>query len=1284
MRRKPAGARPLVHMPARDTADGHAGDWRRAPVVTTFGRRGRALSFPVSALRPLHAVKHRDQGRAWLTCSTTVHAATWTAAGSSRSAARASTISRTSTSKSRATGWSCSPACRARASRSLAFDTIYAEGQRRYVESLSAYARQFLEMMQKPDVDQIDGLSPAISIEQKTTSKNPRSTVGTVTEIYDYMRLLWARIGIAYSPATGLPIESQTVSQMVDRVMALPEGTRLYLLAPVVRGRKGEYRKELAEYLKKGFQRVKIDGAFHEIAAAPALDKKFNHDIDVVVDRVVVRPDIVQRLAESFETALKLADGLAVVEFADAPAAAATPSRAEAKKETKLAAAAASDASRMVFSEKFACPVSGFTIPEIEPRLFSFNNPFGACPACGGLGLEQKTDVDLVIPDRNATLRKGAIAPWSRSTSPYYAQTLEALAKFYKFSLDTKWKDLPKKVQDAILNGSGDDVIRFVYDDGLRSYETKKPFEGVVTNLDRRFRESESEWAREELQKYFTAIPCSACNGKRLKPEALAVKVAGRDIGEAAEMSVKRALDWFAALPAELSAKHNEIAGRVLKEIRERLTFLVDVGLEYLTLARASGTLSGGESQRIRLASQIGSGLTGVLYVLDEPSIGLHQRDNARLLETLKRLRDLGNTVIVVEHDEDAIRIADYVVDVGPGAGIHGGEIVAAGTPARHHGEQAFAHRPVSHRGAHDRGAGAPRAQSAPHHQGRQRARQQSQERRPRRFRSACSPASPACPAAASRRSSSTRSTRRWRASSTMRARRPAPHDRIEGLEHIDKIIDIDQSPIGRTPRSNPATYTGAFTPIREWFAGLPESKARGYEPGRFSFNVKGGRCEACQGDGVIKIEMHFLPDVYVTCDVCKGKRYNRETLDVLFKNKSIADVLDMTVEEALEFFKAVPRVREPLALLHRVGLDYIHVGQQATTLSGGEAQRVKLAKELAKRATGRTLYILDEPTTGLHFHDVAKLLEVLHELTDQGNTVVVIEHNLEVIKTADWIIDLGPEGGDGGGEIVAAGTPDDIVKVKRSYTGAVPRAGAGAARGEGEAGGGGGVTLSLPDFGEGGRALARSGGVRERSEQRKKEPTLPSPKSGRDSGSRPLFPQRLLPRPRGERVLGEVAVVVELVARDLFADPGRQLDRLALVAQLDLGDDEAGIVAGEHVDLPGEVAARQAIARLLDDRALAQGHQRLGLEDGDRILQLEPAQLDRPRLHRQRRRGIVDDPDADRGFAFPGEIGLPYALGVGGEGTPFFIAHEELALDLETHDLPVVPPRRVSIVTMR
>jgi excinuclease ABC subunit A len=913
---------------------------------------------------------------------------------------------------------------------SLAFDTIYAEGQRRYVESLSAYARQFLEMMQKPDVDQIDGLSPAISIEQKTTSRNPRSTVGTVTEIHDYMRLLWARVGVPYSPATGLPIESQTISQMVDRTLALPEGTRLYLLAPVVRGRKGEYRKELAEFGKKGYQRVKVDGVFYEIAGVPALDKKFTHDIDVVVDRLVVRPDIATRLADSLEQALKLADGLAVAELADAPPDAGTKTVSKANRQRN------ETAERIVFSEKFACPVSGFTIPEIEPRLFSFNNPFGACPKCGGLGVEQHIDPDLVIPDKERTLRKGAIAPWAKSSSPYYTQTLAALGKHYKFTLDTKWKDLPKKTQDAILYGSGDTEIRFSYDDGMRAYDTKRPFEGVVTNLERRFKETDSDWAREEIARYFTDVPCEACHGYRLKPEALCVKIAGLHIGEVSDMSVKAAAAWFEALPQKLTAKQNEIAVRILKEIRARLKFLVDVGLDYLTLARASGTLSGGESQRIRLASQIGSGLTGVLYVLDEPSIGLHQRDNARLLETLRRLRDLGNTVIVVEHDEDAIRAADYVVDVGPGAGVHGGHIVAQGTPAD------IMAAPASLTGQYLNGV---REIAIP-------------ERRPKNpgrvlkivgarghnLKNVTTEIPLGLFTAVTGVSGGGKSTLLIDTLYKALARRlnganeaPAPFDRIEGIEHLDKIIDIDQSPIGRTPRSNPATYTGAFTPIREWFASLPESKARGYELGRFSFNVKGGRCEACQGDGVIKIEMHFLPDVYVTCDVCKGKRYNRETLDVLFKGKSIAHVLDMTVEEALEFFKAVPRVRDILALLRRVGLDYIHVGQQATTLSGGEAQRVKLAKELSKRATGRTLYILDEPTTGLHFHDVAKLLEVLHELVESGNTVVVIEHNLEVIKTADWIIDLGPEGGDGGGEIVASGTPEDIVREKRSYTGA-------------------------------------------------------------------------------------------------------------------------------------------------------------------------------------------------------------------------------------------------------
>lgn len=899
---------------------------------------------------------------------------------------------------------------------SLAFDTIYAEGQRRYVESLSAYARQFLEMMQKPDVDQIDGLSPAISIEQKTTSKNPRSTVGTVTEIHDYMRLLWARAGIPYSPATGLPIESQTVSQMVDRLLELPEKTRGYLLAPVVRGRKGEYRKELADWLKRGFQRVKIDGQFYEIPDAPALDKKFKHDIDVVVDRIVIRPDLAARLSDSLEQALELAEGIAVFEYAD-------------EKEES------GEARRITFSSKFACPVSGFTIPEIEPRLFSFNNPFGACPTCDGLGHEMRIDANLIVPDDSVSLKKGAIAPWAKSTSPYYGQTLEALAKHFGFSMTKPWSELPKQAHDAILFGTGTEPVRFAYNDGLRAYEVKKPFEGVITNMERRWKETESDWAREEIGRFMSETPCAACKGFRLKPEALAVKIAGSHIGEISRLSVRDALAWVSDLPRHLTPKQTEIATRILKEIRDRLTFLLDVGLEYLTLARGSGTLSGGESQRIRLASQIGSGLTGVLYVLDEPSIGLHQRDNERLLGTLRRLRDLGNTVIVVEHDEDAILTADYVVDVGPGAGIHGGEIVSKGTP-----EQILAD-PNSLTGRYLTGE-----LSVP---------VPAKRRKPQKGRSLkivgargnnlkdVSVEIPlglfTCITGVSGGGKSTlvidtlykAVARKLNGS----IEHPAQHDRIEGMEHLDKVIDIDQSPIGRTPRSNPATYTGAFTPMREWFAGLPEAKARGYQPGRFSFNVKGGRCEACQGDGVIKIEMHFLPDVYVTCDVCKGKRYDRETLEVKYRERSIADVLDMTVEEAKDLFKAVPSIRDKMETLSRVGLGYVHVGQQATTLSGGEAQRVKLSKELSKRATGRTLYILDEPTTGLHFHDVAKLMEVLHELVEQGNTVVVIEHNLEVIKTSDWIIDMGPEGGDGGGEVVAQGTPEDVVKVSRSHT---------------------------------------------------------------------------------------------------------------------------------------------------------------------------------------------------------------------------------------------------------
>jgi excinuclease ABC subunit A len=896
---------------------------------------------------------------------------------------------------------------------SLAFDTIYAEGQRRYVESLSAYARQFLELMQKPDVEHIEGLSPAISIEQKTTSRNPRSTVGTVTEIYDYMRLLFARIGVPYSPATGLPIESQTVSQMCDRVMAMPEGTRLYLLAPIVRGRKGEYRKEFADLMKRGFTRVKVDGEIYEIDEVPALNKKVKHEIEVVVDRVVVRPDLGNRLADSIETCLREADGLAVAENADS-------------------------GERTIFSSKFACPVSGFTIEEIEPRLFSFNNPFGACPSCDGLGTEIYFDSELVVPDATKSLKDGAIAPWSRSAtpSPYYAQTLQSIARAYKVSYNDAWEDLPEEVRDAILYGSGEEAIRMTYDDGTRSYQTTKPFEGVIPNLDRRWRETDSSWIREELSRYQNETTCEACGGWRLKPEALAVKIAGLHIGEVTHMSIAVADRWFRDLPKQLNAKHNEIAERILREINERLGFLVNVGLEYLTMARNAGTLSGGESQRIRLASQIGSGLTGVLYVLDEPSIGLHQRDNRRLLDTLENLRDLGNTVIVVEHDEEAIRAADHVVDMGPGAGIHGGRIVAEGPPEK------IMQAPDSLTGQYLTGL---RQIEVPEER---RLGKRGQKIKVRGARGNnlqnvdidIPLGAFVCVTGVSGGGKSTLiiETLYKAIARTLNGARdtPAEHDKIEGLEFLDKIVDIDQSPIGRTPRSNPATYTGAFTPIRDWFTGLPEAAARGYKPGRFSFNVKGGRCEACQGDGVVKIEMHFLPDVYVECDVCHGKRYNRETLEIKFKDKSIADVLDMTVDEAADFFAAVPAIREKMVTLQRVGLGYIKVGQQATTLSGGEAQRVKLAKELSRRATGQTLYILDEPTTGLHFEDVRKLLEVLHTLVDQGNTVLVIEHNLEVIKTADWLIDLGPEGGDKGGRIVATGTPETVADVRDSYTG--------------------------------------------------------------------------------------------------------------------------------------------------------------------------------------------------------------------------------------------------------
>jgi excinuclease ABC subunit A len=894
---------------------------------------------------------------------------------------------------------------------SLAFDTIYAEGQRRYVESLSAYARQFLELMGKPDVDSIEGLSPAISIEQKTTSRNPRSTVGTVTEIHDYMRLLWARVGVPYSPATGLPIEAQTVSQMVDRVVSMPEGTRLLLLAPVVRDRKGEYRKELAELQRRGFTRVKVDGKLYEIGEVPALNRKVKHEIEAVVDRIVVREGIAPRLADSFETALGLSDGVVYAEQADS-------------------------GDRTVFSSRFACPVSGFTIEEIEPRLFSFNSPHGACPACDGLGVESFFDPGLVVPDERVCLADGAIAPWAGAQSPYYDQTLQGLARHFKVTTRTPWHDLPERVRNAILFGSGEEPVEMSYKDGVRAYTVKKPFEGVIRNLQRRWQETDSAWVREELSRYQADKPCAVCHGARLKPEALAVKVAGSNIAEASDLSIRAALAWFGTVFDTLTPQRQEIARRILREIVERLQFLVDVGLDYLTLSRGSATLSGGESQRIRLASQIGSGLTGVLYVLDEPSIGLHQRDNERLLVTLRRLRDLGNTVLVVEHDEDAIRAADHLIDMGPAAGVNGGHVVAQGTPAE------VAANPASITGDYLSG---------------RRRIEVPATRRPidpaRMLRvigargnnlKAIDAAVPlgvlTCITGVSGGGKSTlvvdtlykAVSRRLMGSAEV----PAPHDRIEGLELLDKIIDIDQSPIGRTPRSNPATYTDLFAPIRDWFAELPDSRARGYKPGRFSFNVKGGRCEACQGDGVIKIEMHFLPDVYVTCDVCKGQRYNRETLEVKFRGHSIADVLKMTVDEAVPFFSAVSRIHDRLKILREVGLGYIALGQQATTLSGGEAQRIKLAKELARRATGRTLYILDEPTTGLHFEDVRKLLEVLHALVDQGNTVVVIEHNLEVIKTADWILDLGPEGGDGGGRIVAEGTPEDIAASPASHTG--------------------------------------------------------------------------------------------------------------------------------------------------------------------------------------------------------------------------------------------------------
>ena len=896
---------------------------------------------------------------------------------------------------------------------SLAFDTIYAEGQRRYVESLSAYARQFLDMMGKPDVDHISGLSPAISIEQKTTSKNPRSTVGTVTEIYDYLRLLYARVGTPFSPATGLPITAMQVQDMVDAVMAMEEGTRAYLLAPIIRDRKGEYRREFLDLRKQGFQRVKVNGTFYELEEPPVLDKKFRHNIDVVVDRIVVRPGLETRLADSFRTALNLADGIAVIEMA--------PAEGEGE--------------RVTYSEKFACPVSGFTIAEIEPRLFSFNAPFGACPACDGLGVELFFDERLVVPDQDLTLMQGAIAPWAKSKSPYFTQTVDALAKHYGFDKKQKWKDLPEEIRELFLRGSGGQEIAFRYDEGGRVYEVSRVFEGIIPNMERRYRETDSAWSREDMERFQNNRSCHTCGGYRLKPEALAVKIATLHVGQVVRMSITEAYDWIGSVPETLGTQKNEIAKAILKEIRERLGFLVNVGLNYLTLSRNAGTLSGGESQRIRLASQIGSGLTGVLYVLDEPSIGLHQRDNDRLLTTLKNLRDAGNTVLVVEHDEDAIREADYVFDMGPGAGVHGGVVVSRGTPAE------IAADPASLTGQYLSGAREVRVPKLRRKgSGKKLVVVGATGNNLKNVTAEFPLGQFVCVTGVSGGGKSTLTIETLFKTAATRLNgaheTPAPCQTIKGFEHLDKVIDIDQRAIGRTPRSNPATYTGAFTPIRDWFAGLPESKARGYGPGRFSFNIKGGRCEACQGDGVIKIEMHFLPDVYVTCETCKGHRYNRETLEIKFKNKSIADVLDMTCEDAREFFAAVPAIRDKMEALNQVGLGYIKVGQQATTLSGGEAQRVKLSKELSRRATGRTLYILDEPTTGLHFEDVRKLLEVLHELVDQGNTVVVIEHNLDVVKTADWVIDIGPEGGEGGGVIVATGTPEDIARVEGSHTG--------------------------------------------------------------------------------------------------------------------------------------------------------------------------------------------------------------------------------------------------------
>jgi len=888
----------------------------------------------------------------------------------------------------------------------LAFDTIYAEGQRRYVESLSAYARQFLEQMDKPDVESIEGLSPAISIEQKTTSKNPRSTVGTVTEIYDYLRLLYARIGRVHCPSCGKELATQSAEQITERVLELPEGTRLLLLAPLIRGRKGEYRKELRQLQADGFVRVCIDGAMYDLGDDIPLDKNKKHTIEVVVDRLVIKEGITSRLADSLETALRLGEGLVRVEVVGG--------------ESQL------------YSEALACVECGISIPEMTPRMFSFNNPYGACSDCSGLGTRMYFDPEQVIPNSRLSLREGAILPWATRTGFYYQQVLEALAEFYAFDIRTPFADLPERTRQILLYGSGKEEVRFFYDQASRRHYYHKPFEGVMTNLERRLRETDSEATREKLEQYMNIMPCPSCQGARLKPESLCVKIAGRNIQQICALSVSDAEAFFAGL--DLPDKEAEIARRVLKEIRERLSFLVNVGLDYLTLERTSGTLSGGESQRIRLATQIGSSLVGVLYILDEPSIGLHQRDNRRLLETLKRLRDLGNTVLVVEHDEETILEADHVIDMGPRAGIHGGEVVAQGTA------QDIINHPDSLTGAYLSGR-----LTIPLPQ---------QRRTPQGWLRIEGAAANnlkgidvdiplgvmTCVTGVSGSGKSTLvldTLHKALSQRLYRSRERAGRvQAIHGLEQLDKVIDIDQSPIGRTPRSNPATYTGLFTDIRDLFAQLPEAKLRGYKPGRFSFNVKGGRCESCQGDGILRIEMHFLPDVYIQCEACRGGRYNRETLQVKYKGKTIAEVLDMTANQAVEFLANIPRVRRKLETLRDVGLGYIKLGQSATTLSGGEAQRIKLAKELGKRATGRTIYILDEPTTGLHFYDINRLLDVLQRLVASGNSVVIIEHNLDVIKTADHLIDLGPEGGDRGGEVVVCGTPEEVARCSRSYTG--------------------------------------------------------------------------------------------------------------------------------------------------------------------------------------------------------------------------------------------------------